>query len=450
MQRRGSAARCLALVLLTCSAQIAVSPPRPLLAADYQLGHDLPLLRAWLDAADRHLPGQADAPAVLVGSWSIPQLETVYFDFTALVQVLARPDAKPKLLKMVRGVTQAELVEYRQLAADQMNGLDPRDPRRADAVTRSVNGLVKRAALLHTDIALLVDSAADKLAHSTPAAVIDPRLTRRIIDAQQVGVEYYGSHWDVARLLLDQVRPAPAEDVAVRDWYRAVAAVFASRSFLAESHVHLARGEALFPADAEIARALGLLHEAEAAPTIQRFVESMPPGDSLRSAIGSARTNLRRAQSSHRKAVALDGDSAEAHLHLGRVTGLLGGHEEASRELRRAIDGAREPRTSYYAWLFLGVEEDALGRADAAREAFDRAAALYPGAQSPWLALSQLARRRGDRAAARRFMDEAWSRSSNDRLRDDPWTTYVSGPNAQPDALLADVRATLFLANAQR
>jgi len=315
---------------------------------------------------------------------------------------------------------------------------------------RAINALAKRAALLHTDIAALVDSTADQQAGSAPGLLIEPRLTRRVVDAQQVGINYYGSHWDVARLLLDQVRPAPAADISVRNWYRAVAAMFASRSLLAESHVHLERAESLFPDDAEIARAAGLLHEAEAGANIQRFVDSMAPGDPLKRAIGTTRSNLRRAQTFHQKAVALDADSAEAHLHLGRVTGLLGRHDEAARELRLAADTAAEPRSRYYAWLFLGVEEAALGRADAAGEALERAAALYPRAQSPYLALSQLARRRGDRTAARRFIEEVWSRSNDDRVRDDPWATYLSGAREDPDARLADARVSLFLADAER
>jgi tetratricopeptide (TPR) repeat protein len=449
MGRRRSTGRCLALALLTLSAQIAAADPQP---ARGQLAHDLSRLRIWLDAADRHLPGQADPPAVLVGSWTIPQLETVYVDFTALLQIVARPDEKPKRPGTVRAMTPSELAELRQLAAEETsaNHLDVNDPRWAEASRRMINRLVKRAALLHTDIAALIDSTADKLAASTPALLLEPRLTIHVVDARQVGTDYYGSHWDFTRLLLDQVRPSPSADVSVRDWYRAVAAVFASRSLHAESHAHLTRAESLFPDDAEIARAAGLLREAQAAPRIQRFVEMTAPENTLRKFIGTERSNLRQAQAFHRKAVALDPGSTDARLHLGRVTGLLGGHDEAAHELRRVGDAAREPRTSYYAWLFLGVEEDALGRATAARAAFERAAELFPRAQSPYLALSQLARRHGDRTAARRFVEAVWSLSNADRLRDDPWATYLTGTPAEPDALLADVRTALFLTLAER
>src|SRR6185369_2385141 len=93
MQRRGPAGRCLVLVLLTLVAPTVAAVQRrslpvpvPPTAMRGQLGHDPARLRTWLAAASRHLPGQADAAAVLVGSWTIPQLETIYFDFTALIQ----------------------------------------------------------------------------------------------------------------------------------------------------------------------------------------------------------------------------------------------------------------------------------------------------------------------------------------------------------------------------
>jgi tetratricopeptide (TPR) repeat protein len=453
MRRQRLAGRCLVVALLTLAAPIAAAGQRPLQpAVRTQLTHDLPHLRAWLDAADRHLPGLDDAAAVLVGSWTIGQLETVYFDFTVLVQLVVKPDAKPKFPAFVRSMTPAELTDLRQLAAGLAPNLDPSDPRAAEAARRTINRLVKRAALLHTDIAVVIggDSTADRTAAAASPVLLRPRLTVRIVDARQVGMDYYGCHWDIARLLLDQVRPSPVADILVRDWYRAVASVFANRSLLAESHVHLEHAESLFPADAEIARAAGVLHEAEASPGIQRFVESTPPDSHMRTSVGSRRSNLRQAQSSYRKAAALDPDSAEAHLRLGRVSGLLGGHDEAARELRRAGEVAREPRARYFASLFLGVEEDALGRPAPARAAFERAAALFPRAQSPYLALSQLARRHGERIDARRFIDEVWSRSNEDRVRADPWATYLTGIVTEPDVLLAEVRTALYLASVER
>jgi tetratricopeptide (TPR) repeat protein len=101
--------------------------------------------------------------------------------------------------------------------------------------------------------------------------------------------------------------------------------------------------------------------------------------------IGSDRAELRRAESYFRQALALKPEIGEAHLRLGRVLGQMGHHAEAADELRHALTELDDDQLRYYGALFPGAEEEALGRFDAAREAYQRAAAMYPGAQSPHL-----------------------------------------------------------------
>jgi tetratricopeptide (TPR) repeat protein len=93
----------------------------------------------------------------------------------------------------------------------------------------------------------------------------------------------------------------------------------------------------------------------------------------------------------------------------------------------------------YYGELFLGAEEESLTQYDAAFDAYHRAAALYPTAQSPWLALSQLARRRGDRAAALRALQQVFDLPSEPD-RDDPWWTYYVAQARNIDQLFEDLR----------
>jgi hypothetical protein len=88
--------------------------------------------------------------------------------------------------------------------------------------------------------------------------------------------------------------------------------------------------------------------------------------------------------------------------------------------------------------LFLGAEEEALGRLAQARAAYTEAAALYPRAQAPRLGLSQLAHRTGDRVAARAEPAPALPPYVSD-LKDDPWWTYRSAPGRHTDHLLAVV-----------
>lgn len=92
--------------------------------------------------------------------------------------------------------------------------------------------------------------------------------------------------------------------------------------------------------------------------------------------------------------------------------------------LRRALLTLTGDRQRYYGELFLGAEELAEGRADAAKAAFQRASTLFPGAQSPYLALGQLAWQRADRAGAAVVLDGLAVSPSAEAGREDPWWTY--------------------------
>jgi tetratricopeptide (TPR) repeat protein len=114
---------------------------------------------------------------------------------------------------------------------------------------------------------------------------------------------------------------------------------------------------------------------------------------------------------------------AEARLRLGRTLGLLDRHVDAASELRAASASLAAAEQRYYSDLFLGAEEEALGQFEAARAAYERAREAYPRAQSPYLALSALARHRGDRAGALHATQEMFA-LSKDPARNDPWWSY--------------------------
>ena len=69
--------------------------------------------------------------------------------------------------------------------------------------------------------------------------------------------------------------------------------------------------------------------------------------------------------------------------------------------------------------------ERELGLGDEARQAYTRAADLYPLAQSPRLALSALAMSRGDRAGALSTIQPVLSRDEA-QTADDPWWSYYT------------------------
>jgi tetratricopeptide (TPR) repeat protein len=164
------------------------------------------------------------------------------------------------------------------------------------------------------------------------------------------------------------------------------------------------------------------LHEKFSSLAIQAAVQELhATGTNV--PVESRRNELQRAERFFRQALALAPDDAETRLRLGRTLGELGRHEEAGAELRRALDADLDSQRRYLAELFLGREEQALGRRDEAKRRYENAAELYPDAQSPRLALSQLARQSGDRAGALRALQAATSPSSDDN-RLDPWWHY--------------------------
>jgi hypothetical protein len=112
---------------------------------------------------------------------------------------------------------------------------------------------------------------------------------------------------------------------------------------------------------------------------------------------------------------------------------LLGRPEQAARELQQArsrlSSGGGKPGPDgglllYYAEMFLGAASEALGSFDAAKSSYSRAAALYPQAPSPHLALSQLALRGQDRTRALAAVQVALRPSTGGDDAADPWWRY--------------------------
>ena len=99
-----------------------------------------------------------------------------------------------------------------------------------------------------------------------------------------------------------------------------------------------------------------------------------------------------------------------------------------------------DPELLYDGELFLGAAEEQLRHDEASRAAFERAAALYPTAQSPLLSLSELAHRRGDRATALRHIARVFALPATEPERFDPWWRYHFAQVRNVDRLLEEVR----------
>jgi tetratricopeptide (TPR) repeat protein len=233
----------------------------------------------------------------------------------------------------------------------------------------------------------------------------------------------------MARALLDRVvadpesdKPAPGRDEMVRLWYRAMAAHFMSTAQLDTDH--FARALVLFPRDADMLLLAGAFHETLAAPAVRDVMAGARLPDGAKFRIGSERDELQLARELFERALEIAPGLGEARIRLGHVLGRLGRAPDAIDHLTRAKSQTSEPLLRYFAELLLGRETDAAGRRAEAIAAYERASAIYPRAQSPRLALSELAARRGERNAAVAAAQAVLASQPDGSV--DPWWSYYA------------------------
>ena len=471
------------LPLPLCLLLAGVGAPRELAGQRRAPGSGMPLpaieqveagrverLERWLKAVARHAPGEDDDALAEVAGTPNANLKELWVDANVLVQMMRNVKAdrfnvraggqrastqvryaKADLqrLRALACAAGGSLIETSCMALGAMDELDA-DLRRVGTLARAAklrgddNYILRRGALLHTDVAILAPGAM-AVADAAASSAGPQRFRMDISDGREVDLHQSAVHWEIARMLLDFVRPRgrdradPGGDEMVRKWYRATAAWMQLR----EDHdrMHLDRARGLFPSDSDILFLSACQRETYAGVSIQTAVRSavLPTGVTLD--VGSDRVELREAEGLFRRVLELKPDHAEARMRYGRVLGALGKHAEASSELRRAVANLTDTQLLYYAELFLGGEEEALGNRDAARVAYEQAAGLFPRAQSPLLAISQLARRYGDRGGALRAMDRLFALQDEERdEHDDPWWWYYVAQARDADDLLDAMR----------
>jgi tetratricopeptide (TPR) repeat protein len=424
----------------------------------------------WLKAVMRHKPGTPDVAAVEVSQWSNAALRTLWVDTNVVVKLILNPKGTVFSLR-AEGQPRAQEVHYASVHMHRLrvlacaagghigpslapeerhcreeNAIGELDGELRDLAQRANdskrhgdhNYILRRGALLESDIGMFVPIGSEPV--TTSSAPGPDRFRMTLADGQGTAFRQVGVHWELARMLLDHVKPngsdqvAPGRDEMVRDWYRATAAWMQDRGDY-DSH-HLERAREVLSADPIILFLSGSLAETYAAPHIQSAIRTAvaPPGTIF--AITSDREELRHADGFYRRALAADSSLPELHLRFGHVLLLLGREAEAARELRVALEAEGDPLLRYYGELFLGAAEERLGHTDAARQAYADASALYPNAQSPHLALSALARRHGDRAIAFKEMQIVFELQHADEGPDDPWWTYYKSQARNADDLL--------------
>ena len=381
-------------------------------------------IERWLAAVNAHVPGQLDGAVTTVASWPDEHLTYTFNLITTAVSVLTHR----KFGDAVR--------------EDSVRRLGIREP--AD-----VPRVLKRGAALHADIAML---APDLAVRPRPAMRGGPGGSSVLVrDGETVGIEGNPVHWAIGRALVRGLQPtsiaaasdSPSEtsiDPFARHWFRATTAYLA-HGRLADELPHTQQALITVPDDPVLLLFSGALHEHFGSPVVQGAIRSatLPAGMEIN--VASASTELNRARDRYERAIALDPTLAEAHIRLGRVLGRRGDHADAVSSLKRGEDLAVDPRWKYFAALFLGHEQEELNRYADAREAYVRAAALYPRAQSPRLGFSRLATEIGDRDAAAASGRALLSLPSDPMARDDPWWSYEIRSQADRDRHLSEYYA---------
>jgi tetratricopeptide (TPR) repeat protein len=405
-------------------------------------------LEKWLDAIERHKPGEADASFNEIRPWGPQEVDELLIDLDTLL-ILMRDDRAKVFFRPSSGSRPPVRVFYTQAHLDRL-----RIRARNEKIRNDENRILKHGALLHTDIAALLPFETRSPREEPP--VRSQRLMVYFDDGRRLGFENAAEHWRAARLLLDRVRPkdsgnnkpAPARDEIVQSWYR-VTTAYQQRIQQYELG-HLERALALFPEDAELLFFNGCLHETFASRRVQSVFHAVSLPKGVAFGIGSERSELRQAEASFRRALENGPNLTEARIRLGHVLALTGRHSDAADELRKALSTTDDQLLLYYGHLLLGGELDALGNRDRARDAYQRAAALYPRAQSPKLALSQIANRVGDRRAALDAIRPVLGPPADEFDRADPWWTYHVEQGRSADGQLAKLRAAMFLVKAER
>jgi tetratricopeptide (TPR) repeat protein len=187
------------------------------------------------------------------------------------------------------------------------------------------------------------------------------------------------------------------------------------------------------------------MYEAFASPRIQAITAGMTGGYSQEDPF-DAKYNLRSAEAEYNRVLKIAPGLVEARVRRGRVRSLRGNQKDAVADLRAAVVAARDPFVKYHALLFLGGAYEALGDLEQARDAYQRAAALYGLAQSPHLALSRLAIRRGDMPAAQREVQQVLRLAPTLPTRGDPWWLYYAGSGLHVTEMFTELRAAIAAA----
>jgi tetratricopeptide (TPR) repeat protein len=350
---------------------------------------------AWTQAVRAHHAGRPDESAIFVASWSESDLNSALDDVKRSIDRVKRQlDRNPEHFA-------------------------------------EVNTTIRRAALLHADVAILLPARSNWQRRTT--------TTLTVRDGQVIGSDQPNVHWEFSRSLLDLLQPDPMSDGFARLWYEATSDWLIEEGRWSEAMPHLERARQLFPADARLALYLGVAHELFAEPRIQRAIATQPLGAG-RSTVGTEDAELRQAVRYLQRALELDPSLTEASIRLSHVYILQERFREAASDLQRVLARTTSPILRYYALILLGRAHVGLREPIEARAFFEQALALVPTSQMAHLSLAQLSWDATARADALRHL-EVLRAPLVESQRGDPWWVYFVTHVPSSSELLVQLRA---------
>lgn len=393
-----------------------------------------PQFTAWVMAVAGHEPGEPDAHARRSAAWPESGLRAVLRELDALERALAQAAQRRRPFRPRGTSAGGQLLSTRETSAMLDLGEDE------VGIGGNLSGLVRRGVLLHSDLVVFLR---DGRITAPASAGIEERAALTVVDGQHHGFGRRWPHWDMARELLARRLHDPSDAAIARQWYAAAAGYMYAQGSLADLQPHLQEAERHFRTDPSVLFYSGLLHARMASPPLQHAVRqaTLPTGRKPDSS--NARTHLERARGFLVRALDADPGMVEARVRLGHVLLELKEARAAATQLQQVLGGEVDDPLRYCAELFLGDALASLDEPAEARNAFERAAALYPHAQSPPLALSRLARAQGDRASAASLLERVLSPSPVARRFEDPWWTYYLRDAGTPERLLDEWRLTV-------